>query len=77
MLANVSTTVSVDYDDTPADGLNVIALAKVPPLVLPGRTLRRNRFYAANVLGEDVVPGPSGRSSSVASRPPRWTASSR
>jgi hypothetical protein len=60
VLGNVSTTVSVDYDDTTVDGLNVIALAKVPSLVLSGPTLRPNRFYAANEAHEDVVPGFAG-----------------
>ncbi|MDQ3067564.1 MAG: IPT/TIG domain-containing protein [Actinomycetota bacterium] len=60
VLANVSATVSVDYDDTTIDGLNVIAMAKVPSLVLSGPTLRPNRFYSANVPHEDVVAGSSG-----------------
>ncbi|MCL2726567.1 MAG: IPT/TIG domain-containing protein [Polyangiaceae bacterium] len=60
VLANVSATVSVDYDDTVVDGLNVIAMAKVPSLVLSGPTLRPNRFYSANVAHEDVVDGVSG-----------------
>ena len=60
VLANVSATVSVDYDDTTLDGLNVIAMAKVPSLVLSGPTLRPNRFYSANVAHEDVVGGVSG-----------------
>lgn len=60
VLANVSATVSVDYDDTVVDGLNIIAMAKVPSLVLSGPTLRANRFYAANVPHEDLVDGISG-----------------
>jgi hypothetical protein len=60
VLANVSATVSVDYDDTTLEGLNVIAMAKVPSLVLSGPTLRPNRFYSANVAHEDVVDGISG-----------------
>ncbi|GAB4211256.1 MAG: hypothetical protein OHK0013_32750 [Sandaracinaceae bacterium] len=60
VVANVSATVSVDYDDTVIDGLNVIAMAKLPSLVLSGPTLRPNRFYSANVPHEDVVPGSSG-----------------
>lgn len=60
VLANVSATVSVDYDDTTIDGLNVIAMAQVPSLVLSGPTLRPNRFYSANVAHEDVVGGASG-----------------
>lgn len=60
VVANVSATVSVDYDDTVIDGLNVIAMAKVPSLVLSGPTLRPNRFYSANVPHEDIVSGSSG-----------------
>ena len=60
VLANVSATVSVDYDDTVIDGLNVVALAKVPSLVLSGPALRPNRFYSTNTPQEDVVPGLSG-----------------
>jgi len=60
VLANVSTTVSVDYDDSALGGLNVIALAKVPSLVLSGPTLRPSRFYSTNVPHEDVVTGSSG-----------------
>ena len=58
VLSNVSATVSVDYGDTVLDG--VIAMAKVPSLVLSGPTLRPNRFYSANVAHEDVVDGVSG-----------------
>ncbi len=60
VLANVSTTVSVDYDDTTVDGLHVTALATLPALVLSGPTLRENRFYSANTPHEDVVPGATG-----------------
>jgi len=60
VLANVSATVSVDYDDTVVDGRNIIAMAKVPSLTLSGPTLRLNRFYSANVAHEDVVPGSAG-----------------
>lgn len=60
LITNVSTTVSVDYDDTVVDGLNVIALAKLPALVLSGPTLRENRFYSASVPREDVVLGTAG-----------------
>jgi hypothetical protein len=71
VLANVSATISVDYDDTVLDGLNVIAMAKVPSLVLSGPTLRPNRFYSANVPHEDVVAGSSGPE--LARRKPPYT----
>lgn len=60
VVANVSASVSVDYDDTVADGQSIIAMAKLPSLVLTGPTLRQNRFYSANVARYDVVGSPSG-----------------
>lgn len=59
VVANVSTSVSVDYDDT-ADGQSIIAMAKLPSLVLTGPTLRQNRFYSANEPHYDVVGTPTG-----------------
>lgn len=58
VLANVSTSVSVDYDESPPDG--VIAMANVPSLVLAGPTLRQNRFYSSNVALEELTQGPNG-----------------
>src|SRR5512133_1870031 len=58
VVANVSTTVSVDYDDTPAEG--VIAVATVPSIVLSGPSLRRNRFFSTNEMREEAALGPSG-----------------
>lgn len=60
VLANVSTTVSVDYDDNVVDGQNLIAMAKVPSLVLSGPTLRPNRFYSQNEAHVDVTAGALG-----------------
>ena len=60
VLENVSLSVNLDFDDTPEDGLDVIALGKLPSLVLTGPRLRINRFYATNVPVERVVAGPSG-----------------
>ncbi|NOJ92308.1 IPT/TIG domain-containing protein [Corallococcus coralloides] len=60
VVANVSASVSVDYDDSVADGLNVIAMASLPSVVLSGPVLRESRRYSTNVLHEDVVQGPSG-----------------
>ncbi len=59
VVANVSTAVSVDYDDT-ADGQSIIAMAKLPSLVLTGPTLQQNRFYSANEPHYDVVGTPTG-----------------
>ncbi|HMA94950.1 MAG TPA: IPT/TIG domain-containing protein [Polyangiaceae bacterium] len=58
VVANVSTTVSIDYDDTPAEG--VIAVATVPSIVLSGPSLRVNRFFSTNERREEAALGPSG-----------------
>jgi len=60
VLTNTSLTVSVDYDDTVLDGLNVVALAKVPSIVLSAPRIAENRFYSTNALQEVVVQGPTG-----------------
>lgn len=57
VVADVSASVSVDYDDTPADETSVIAMATLPSLVLSGPMLRENRFYSTNVIRENVVAG--------------------
>jgi hypothetical protein len=69
VVANVSTSVSVDYDDTPADG--VIAVASVPSIVLSGPTLRENRFFSSNEAPEELAVGPNG--SELARRRPAFT----
>lgn len=60
VLANVSMTVSVDYDDATVDGMNVVAISKLPSLVLSGPRVVENRFFSTNEPHEDVVPGVSG-----------------
>jgi len=60
VLANVSMTVSVDYDDTTIDGMNVVALSKLPSLALSGPRVVENRFFSTNEPHEDVVPGAGG-----------------
>jgi hypothetical protein len=57
LLDEVGLAASVEYDDTPADGLNVVALAKLPSLVLSGPTARENRTLATNVLRERPLDG--------------------
>jgi len=57
VLANTGVAVSVDFDDTPLDGLNVVAVATLPSLVLSGPTLRENRTLATNVLRERSLDG--------------------
>ncbi len=69
VVANVSASVSVDYGDPPSDGQSIIAIAKLPSLVLTGPTLRQNRFYSANVPHYDVVGSPTGLQA-VRRRPP-------
>lgn len=60
VIANVSMTVSIDYDDTTVDGMSVIAISKLPSLVLSGPRVAENRFFSTNEPHEDVVPGASG-----------------
>jgi hypothetical protein len=60
VIENVSITVSIDYDDTTVDGMNVVAISKLPSLVLSGPRVAENRFFSTNEPHEDVVPGPAG-----------------
>jgi len=60
IIANASMTVSVDYDDTTIDGLNVVAISRLPSVVLSGPKVGENRFFSTNEPHEDVVPGSSG-----------------
>jgi hypothetical protein len=60
VVATVSASVSVDYADAVVDGQRIIAMAKLPSLVLTGPTLHQNRFYSANVAQYDVVGSPWG-----------------
>lgn len=60
VIENVSLSVAVDFDDTPLDGLDVTAIAKLPSLVLSGPRIKENRFYSTNTLEEEIVAGPSG-----------------
>jgi hypothetical protein len=60
IIANASMTVSVDYDDTTIDGLNVVAISRLPSVVLSGPKVIENRFFSTNTPHEDVVPGSSG-----------------
>jgi hypothetical protein len=52
--------VSVDYDDTTADGLDILAISELPSLVLSGPNLSENRFFSDNQLREEIVIGPYG-----------------
>ena len=60
LIANASMTVSVDYDDTTIDGLNVVAISRLPSVVLSGPKVAENRFFSTNEPHQDVVPGSSG-----------------
>lgn len=60
VLDNVSASVALDYDDSPADGLSVVAMAKLPSLVLSGPRVTEDRFFSTNVAHEGVLVGPSG-----------------
>lgn len=66
---NTGITVSVDYDDTTRDGLDVVAISSLPSVVLSGPGISENRFNSTNEpkhipvfsdFGPDVVRhGPS------------------
>jgi hypothetical protein len=60
VLANVSITISVDYGEPNVEGLDIVATAKVPSVVLGAPRVSENRFYSTNVLREQVVMGPTG-----------------
>ncbi|ACY13286.1 IPT/TIG domain-containing protein [Haliangium ochraceum] len=60
LLEATSLSVSVDYDDTTVDGASVIALAKLPAIVLSGPRVPENRFFSTNVAHEAPAPGPAG-----------------
>lgn len=56
VLENTNISVSVDYDDTADDGLSIVALAKLPALVVTGPILAENRFYSINQIRELDIP---------------------
>jgi len=60
LLENTSISVSVDYDDTVVDGLNIVAMSKLPSLVLSGPRLAENRFFSSNTLREEIVSSATG-----------------
>lgn len=60
IIENTSIAVSVDYDDTAMDGLDIVAMAELPSLVLSGPRMPENRFYSTNVLREEERDGPDG-----------------
>jgi len=60
VLDATSISVSVDYADTAIEGVNVIALAQLPAVVLSGPRIDENRFFSSNVPHEDAVAGSAG-----------------
>ena len=60
IVENTSITMSVDYDDTTIDGLNVVALSRLPSLVLSGPRMDEDRFFSINEPREEIVAGPEG-----------------
>jgi hypothetical protein len=60
IVENTSIAVSVDYDDTTGDGLDVVAMSKLPSLVLSGPRIEENRFFSVNESREVGVAGPYG-----------------
>ena len=59
VIANVSLTTSVDFDDS-VNGGQAVALASLPALVVTGPTVRENRIYGTNVPVVDAVVTPTG-----------------
>jgi hypothetical protein len=60
VLENTSLSVALDFDDTPLDALDVVAIGKLPSVVLTGPRLRENRSLSTNVPVEELVAGASG-----------------
>lgn len=60
IVENSSIAVSVDYDDTTVDGLDVVAISELPSLVLSGPRMEENRFFSLNESREIGVSGPFG-----------------
>jgi hypothetical protein len=60
VLEHVHLSVAVDYDESPGDGLRVVALASLPSLVLSGPQLRPNLFFSDQTASVAVVDGASG-----------------
>ncbi|MCP4678295.1 MAG: transcription factor, partial [Deltaproteobacteria bacterium] len=60
VLENTSISVSVDYDDTVVDGLNIVALAEMPSVVLSGPRLRENKFFGTYEAHEELIDGTFG-----------------
>lgn len=58
VLKNVYITVSVDYDSTTADNLNIVEKAALPSIILVGPTFRENRLFSLNApRAEDLGGG--------------------
>jgi hypothetical protein len=60
VMENVSMSVAVDFDDTALDGLDLVAISKLPSLVLSGPRLQQNRFLSTNEAHEEIVSGLNG-----------------
>lgn len=69
IIDNTNIAVSVDYDDTVLDGLNVVALSKLPSVVLSGPTMEENRFFSINEAQAIPIAGTGGMEI-ARSRPP-------
>ena len=60
LLLNTSLTVSLNYDDTFLDGMNIIAMAELPSVVLSGPRVRENKFYSTCEAQQTLVDGELG-----------------
>lgn len=68
VLENTVVMIHTDFDGSPADGLDITTLTKLPAIVLAGPTLRTNRLYALN--NQRVVPVGNGDVQSELHRTP-------
>jgi hypothetical protein len=58
VLSNVHVAVDVDHDDTPADGLRITTMARVPSVVLSGPAVRPSLAYrSAEPIDTDIGGG--------------------
>ena len=57
IVENAGPPSSVDYDETTADGLNIVFMVNLPSVVITGVRLSRRRDDASNVPSEEVVDG--------------------
>lgn len=68
-LENTVHTTHTDFDDDVTDGLNIVAVSKLPAVVIAGPEVRENRFFSRNDAREEVQ-----QDGTVRKLPVAWTA---